>query len=118
MQAGRGRRSFSMSYETIFLCLVYLFPIALSIVIAKKILHREEINSVDILLAIYTAIWILILISIGVYFIQYYAYIKKLLGIREEYIWILIAIVLFLLIYNFRLWWKISKSKRRELDKW
>jgi hypothetical protein len=107
-----------MNYETILLSLVYLFPIALSIVIAGKIIRKEEIYFVDILLAIYTAIWILILISIGIYFVQYYSYIKKLLGIREEYLWLLIILVLFLLIYNFMLWWKISKSKRRELDKW
>jgi hypothetical protein len=108
----------NVNYELIILGLLYLFPIALSIVIAGKILRKEEINYVDILLAIYTAIWILILVSIGIFFINYYSYLKKLLGIREEYIWLLSIVVLFLLIYNFLLWWKISKSKRRELDKW
>jgi amino acid transporter len=107
-----------MNFETIGLLIVYLFPVAFVIVIARKILCKEKINFVDILLTIYTVIWILILITIGIYSVQYYTYIKKVLGIREEYLWVLTILALFLLIYNILLRWNVSKAKKRQLDKW
>jgi amino acid transporter len=107
-----------MNFETIGLLIVYLFPVAFVIVIARKILSKEEINFVDILLTIYTVIWIIILISIGIYSVQYYTYIKTFFGIKEEYLWLLIILVFFLLFYNILLRWKVSKAKKREPDKW
>ena len=107
----------TMDIETIGLLLVYLFPVAFIIVIARKILCREEINFLDILLTIYTVIWLFILITIGIYSIQYYTYIKKALGIREEYLWAVIILALFLLIYNIFSWLNESKAKKRELYK-
>jgi amino acid transporter len=108
----------AMNFETIGLLIVYLFPVAFVIVIARKILFKEEIKFVDILLTIYTVIWIIILISIGIYSVQYYTYIKMFLGIKEEYLWVLTILALFLLIYNILLRWKVSKAKKRTLDKW
>jgi amino acid transporter len=108
----------AMNFETIGLLIVYLFPVAFVIVIARKILFKEEIKFVDILLTIYTVIWIIILISIGIYSAQYYTYIKMFLGIKEEYLWVLTILALFLLIYNILLRWKVSKAKKRTLDKW
>lgn len=107
-----------MDYETVGLLIVYLIPVSFAIVTARKILFKEEINYLDILLTIYTVIWILILITIGTYLIHYYAYIKSVLGIKEEYLWILTVLAIFLLIYNIRLRLKIYKVKKRELDKW
>jgi hypothetical protein len=107
-----------MNFETIGLLIVYLFPVAFIIVTARKILCKEEINIVDILLTIYTVIWILILITIGTYLVQYYTYIKNFFGIKEEYLWVLTILSLFLLIYNIILRLKISKVKKRKLDKW
>jgi len=108
----------TLNFETIGLLLVYLFPVAFVIVIARKILCKEEINFLDILLTIYTVIWILILVTIGAYSVQYYTYIKKFFGIKEEYIFVLAILALFLLIYNILLRWNISKEKKRQLDKW
>lgn len=108
----------AMNFETIGLLIVYLFPVAFVIVIARKILGKEEINFVDILLTVYTVIWILILITVGIYSVQYYKYIKEFLGIKEEYLWVLTILALFLLIYNILLRWKVSKAKKREPDKW
>ncbi len=107
-----------MNFETIGLLIVYLFPVAFVIVTAGKILRKEKINFVDILLTIYTVIWILILITIGIYLVKYYSYIKKILGIREEYVWVLTILALCLFIYNIRLRLKISKAKKHQLDKW
>lgn len=70
------------------------------------------------LLTIYTIIWILILITIGMYIVQYYESIKKTLGIKEVYIWVFALLVFFILIYNILLRWKLSKAKKREYDKW
>jgi len=108
----------TLNFETIGLLIVYLFPVAFVIVIARKILCKEEINFLDILLTIYTVIWILILVTIGTYSVQYYTYIKKFLGIKEEYLWVLTILALFLLIYNILLRWNTSKAKKRQLDKW
>jgi len=105
-----------MNFETIGLLIVYLFPVAFVIVIARKILYKEEIIFVDILLTIYTIIWILILIAIGMYLVQYYESIKKVFGIKEVYLWVLAIFVLFILIYNILLRWKISKTKKRQID--
>jgi hypothetical protein len=107
-----------MSFETIGLLIVYLFPVAFVIVTAKNILCKEEINLVDILLSIYTVILILILIIIGTYLVQYYTCIKNFFGIKEEYLWVLTILALFLLIYNILLRWNTSKAKKRQLDKW
>ena len=106
----------AMNFETIGLLIVYLFPVAFVIVIARKILYKEEIIFVDILLTIYTIIWILILIAIGMYLVQYYESIKKVFGIKEVYLWVLAIFVLFILIYNILLRWKISKTKKRQID--
>jgi amino acid transporter len=108
----------TMNFETIGLLIVYLFPVAFIIVVVRKILCKEEINFLDILLTIYTVIWLLILITIGIYSIQYYTYIKEEFGIREEYIWVLTILALFFLIYNILLWWNVSKGKRHKLYKW
>ena len=108
----------TMNFETIGLLIVYLFPVAFIIVAARRILFKEEINFLDILLTIYTVIWIIILIVIGIYSVQYYIYIKKMLNIKEEYLWLLAILALFLLIYNILLRWKVSKTKKRELDIW
>ena len=107
-----------MNFETIGLLIVYLFPVAFVIVIARKILGKEEINFVDILLTVYTVIWILILITIGIYSVQYYKYIKEFLGIKEEYLWALTILALFLLIYTILLRWNVSKVKKRQPDNW
>jgi amino acid transporter len=106
----------AMNFETIGLLIVYLFPVAFVIVIARKILYKEERIFVDILLTIYTIIWILILIAIGMYLVQYYESIKKVFGIKEVYLWVLAIFVLFILIYNILLRWKISKTKKRQID--
>ena len=107
-----------MNFRIIGSLIVYLFPVAFIIVIWKKILHKEEINFLDLLLTVYVVIWILILTTIGYYSVTYYAYVKNMLGIKEEYLWALLILVAFLAIYNFYLWWKISKAKERRLDKW
>jgi hypothetical protein len=107
-----------MNFETIYLLIVCLFPVAFIIVIARKIFYGEEINLLDILLTIYTAIWLFILITIGIYSIEYYTYIKKALGLREEYLWAITILALFLLIYNISLWWNVTKAKKRKLYKW
>ena len=106
----------AMNFETIGLLIVYLFPVAFVIVIARKILGKEEINFVDILLTVYTVIWILILITIGIYSVQYYTYIKNFLGIKEEYLWVLTILAFFLLVYNILLRWNKPKAKKRQLD--
>ena len=108
----------AMNFETIGLLIVYLFPVSFVIVTARKILCKEEINFVDILLTIYTVIWIFILITIGIYIVQNYTYIRNFFGIKEEYLWVLTILVLFILIYNIILRLKISKAKKRQLDKW
>ena len=108
----------AMNFETIGLLIVYLFPVAFVIVIARKILCKEEIIFMDILLTIYTVIWILILVIIGIYSVQYYKYIKEFLDIKEAYLWALTILALFLLIYNILLRWNVSKAKKRQLDKW
>jgi hypothetical protein len=107
-----------MNFETIYLLIVCLFPVAFIIVIARKIFYGEEINLLDILLTIYTVIWLFILITIGIYSVEYYTYIKKALGIREEYLWVITILALFLLIYNILLWWNVAKAKKRKLYKW
>jgi uncharacterized membrane protein len=107
-----------MNYETIGLLIVYLFPVAFVIVTERKILCKEIINFVDILLTIYTVILILILITIGIYSVQYYTSIKNVLGIKEVYLWVLAILVLIILIYNLFLRWNISNAKKRKLDKW
>lgn len=70
------------------------------------------------LFTIYTNIWIIILTIIGFYLVKYYLYIKSLLGIKEEYLYLLTILFIFLVIYNIYLRFKISKAKERKLDKW
>lgn len=70
------------------------------------------------LFTIYTNIWIIILTIIGFYLAKYYLYIKSLPGIKEEYLYLLTILFIFLVIYNIYLRFKISKAKERKLDKW
>ncbi len=108
----------TLNFQIIGHLFIYLFPISFLIVVAKKLLNKEEINFLDLLLAIYTNIWIIILTTIGFYLFKYYRYAKELLGLKGEYLWILVFIVVILAFYNFYLSWKISASKKRRLDKW
>ncbi len=97
---------------------VYLLPVSFLIVVAKKMIQKEEIDFLDLLLAVYTDIWIVILTTIGFYVVRYFVHLKSFLGLKEEYIWILTGLAFFLLFYNIYLWWKISRAKNRRLDKW
>jgi len=108
----------SFDFNTFGFLFICLLPVSFLIIIAKKILHKEEINFLDYLLTIYTNIWIIILTIIGFYLVKYYMYLKGLLGMKEEYLWILIILAIFLALYNIYLWLKISKAKERRLDKW
>lgn len=107
-----------MNLKTIGSLAYYLFPIVFIVVIWKKILHKAEINFIDLVITAYLVIWVIILTTIGFYIVMYYFYIKDTLGIKEEYMWAFLTLVIFLAVYNLYLRFKISRAKERQLDKW